>query len=61
MNNKTFTSQLNELAVGEFREFPASLCTTARSMASTLSFKWDKKFTTKTDRQRKIIIVKRIE
>lgn len=48
------------MKVGESKEFPASLCTTARSMASMLGFKWDRTYKTETDRERRVVIVTRI-
>ncbi|MFT0333143.1 hypothetical protein [Bacteroides thetaiotaomicron] len=48
------------MKIGESKEFPASLCTTARSMASMLGFKWNRVYKTETDRERRVVIVKRI-
>ncbi len=58
---KTVTSELEPMKVGESKEFPASLCTTVRSMASTLSFKWNRKYSTVTDRERRVVVVTRDE
>lgn len=57
---KTFTSELEPMKVGEKKEFPASLCMTARSMASMLGFKWNRSYKTETDRERRVVIITRI-
>lgn len=57
---KTITGELELMKIGESKEFPASLCTTARSMASMLGFKWNRVYKTETDRERRVVIVKRI-
>lgn len=57
---KTITGELEPMKIGESKEFPASLCTTARSMASMLGFKWNRVYKTETDRERRVVIVKRI-
>lgn len=58
---QTFTSELEQMKVGEAKEYPAARCTSARSMASTLSFRFNRKYTTEIDKKRRIIIVKRIQ
>lgn len=60
IKKKTITGELEPMKVGEKKEFPASLCTTVRSMASMLGFKWDRVYKTEADRERKVIIIKRI-
>ena len=57
---KTITGELEPMKIGERKEFPASLCTTARSMASMLGFKWNRTYKTETDRERRVIVVTRI-
>lgn len=52
---KTITGELEPMKIGESKEFPASLCTTARSMASMLGFKWNRVYKTETDRERPCI------
>lgn len=56
---KTITGELEPMKIGESKEFPASLCTTARSMASMLGFKWNRTYKTETDRERRVVIVTR--
>ncbi len=56
---RTITSELEPMQVGETKSFPAALSITVRSMASMLGFKWDRVYTTETDRERKIILVTR--
>lgn len=58
---KTVTSELEPMKIGESKEFPASICTTVRSMTSILGFKWDRKYKTETDRKRRVVVVTRIE
>lgn len=58
---QTFTSELEQMKVGETKEYPAVKCTSARSMASTLSFRFNRKYTTEIDKKRRIVIVKRIQ
>ena len=57
---KTITGELEPMKIGERKEFPASLWTTARSMASMLGFKWNRTYKTETDRERRVVIVTRI-
>ena len=54
---KTITGELEPMKIEE--QDPASLCTTARSMASMLGFKWNRVYKTETDRERRVVIVKR--
>lgn len=56
---KTITGELEPMKIGDSKEFPASLCTTARSMASMLGFKWNRTYKTETDRERRVVIVTR--
>ncbi len=56
---RTLTSELESMNVGDTKEFPASLSVTMRSMASTLGFKWDRTYSTETDRERRVLIIKR--
>lgn len=60
-NKRTVTDELEPMKIGEKREFPAAMSMTVRSMASMLGFKWDRVYKTKTDRERKVIIVTRVE
>lgn len=55
----TVTSELKPMKIGESKEFPASLSTTVRSMASMLGFKWDRTYKTEADRERRVIVVTR--
>lgn len=57
---KTITGELEPMLIGERKEFPASLCTTVRSMTSTLGFKWDRIYRTEIDRERRVVVVTRI-
>lgn len=57
---KTVTSELEPMKIGESKEFPAALCTTVRSMTSTLGFKWNRVYKTLTDRERRVVVVTRL-
>lgn len=58
---QTFTSELEQMKVGERKEYPAIRCTSVRSMASTLSFRFNRKYTTEIDKERRIVAVKRVK
>jgi hypothetical protein len=58
---RTITSELEPMKVGDVKEFPAEVCTTLRSMTSTLGFKWNRTYSTSTDRERRVIVVTRIQ
>lgn len=58
---QTFTSELEQMKVGEVREYPAARCTSVRSMASTLSFRFNRKYTTESDKKRRIVTVTRVQ
>lgn len=57
---KTITSELKPMQVGEIKEFPAELVTTLQSMASMLGFKWNRRYSTSIDRERRVIVVTRM-
>lgn len=57
---KTITSELKPMQIGEIKEFPAELVTTLQSMASMLGFKWNRKYSTSIDRERRVIVVTRV-
>lgn len=57
---KTITGELEPMQIGESKEFPASLCTTVRSMTSTLGFKWNRVYKTLTDREKRVVVVTRL-
>ncbi|UWG05567.1 MAG: hypothetical protein [Bacteriophage sp.] len=58
---KTITSELEPMQVGEKKDFPAVMCTTVKSMASTLGFKWDRVYKCASDREKRIVTVTRIK
>lgn len=57
---KTITGELEPMTVGETKTFPAEKFMTVRTMASLLSFKWNREYRTETDRKRRVITVRRI-
>lgn len=59
-NNKTIVDTLQSMTVGESLDFPAEQSPTVRSTASTYGFKWNRTYTTKTNREQRIITVTRI-
>ena len=61
MEKITITSALEPMQVGEEREFTAENSMTVRSMASMLGFRWGRRFKTQTDRERRMLIVRRVE
>lgn len=58
---QTFTSELEKMKVGEKKDYPASRCTSVRSMASTMSFMLNRKYSTCIDRERRIVTVTRVK
>lgn len=58
---QTFTSELEQMKVGERKEYPAIRCTSVRSMASTLSFMLNRKYSTCIDKERRIVTVTRVQ
>ncbi|MBQ3196555.1 MAG: hypothetical protein IJB63_00360 [Alistipes sp.] len=60
MDNKTtLTSQLESMRVGEVIEYPAEQSMSVRALASSLGFKLDRIYKTRTDREKRIITVTR--
>lgn len=57
----TITADLERMKVGDSKEFPASRVLVMRSMASALSFQWDRTYKTATDRERRVVIVTRVK
>ena len=56
---KTIKEQLDLLAAGESLDFPLTLVDTVRSTASLLGLKWNKAFSTRSDRTRGVVVVTR--
>ena len=57
---QTITSELEQMKVGESKDYPASRYTSVRSMASTMSFMLDRKYSTCIDHERRAVTVKRV-
>lgn len=57
---KSLLSQVRELNVGEQATFPISRASYIRSLCVTFGPEWDKKFTTRMDREAKTITAKRV-
>ena len=58
---QTFTSELEQMKVGDKKEYPASKYTSMRSLASTLSFMLNRKYSTSIDREKRIVTVTRVQ
>lgn len=57
----TLTYDLEQMKIGEKRNYPSERCQSVASLASTLSFRWGRKYTSKKDKKRGIITVTRIK
>lgn len=57
---KTITSELEIMQVNDQKEFPAELVMTVQSMASMLGFKWNRRYSTSIDRERRVVTVTRV-
>ena len=55
------TYDLEQMKIGEKRNYPSERCQSVASLASTLSFRWGRKYTSKKDKKRGIITVTRIK
>ncbi len=58
---QTFTSEFEQMKVGDKKEYPASKYTSMRSLASTLSFMLNRKYSTSIDREKRIVTVTRVQ
>lgn len=60
MDNKTtLTSQFESMRVGEVIEYPAEQSMSVRALASSLGFKLNRIYKTRTDREKRTIAVTR--
>lgn len=51
---------LEPMQVGESKEFPAELSMSVKSMSSMLGFKWDRVYSTRNDREKRVVVVTRV-
>lgn len=51
---------LEPMQIGESKEFPAEISLSVKSMASMLGFKWDRVYSTRNDREKRVVIVTRV-
>ena len=58
---QTFTSEFEQMKVGDTKDYPASRYTSVRSLASTMSFMLNRKYSTCIDRERRIVTVTRVQ
>ena len=61
MVRKSLSKQMYEMAVGAEIEFPVERISTVQSIASTSGLRYDRKYTTETDRVKRAIKVKRLK
>lgn len=59
-NNKTIVDTLKDMAVGQSLDFPAEIAASVRSTASNYGFQWNRTYTTKANREQRIVTVTRI-
>lgn len=60
IKKRTITSMLEPMQVGESKEFPAEISLSVKSMASMLGFKWNRVYSTRNDREKRLVIVTRV-
>ena len=58
---QTLTSEFERMEVGATKDYPASRYTSIRSMATTVSFMLNRKYSTCIDRERRIVTVTRVQ
>lgn len=61
MREDTLTSELLSMDVGEKKEYPAMRINSLRSLASTLGFRFDRKYTTCIDKKKRAVCIKRLK
>lgn len=59
--NVSLRQTLKEMEVGESAEFPISKVSTMRAIASTMGLELERKYSSRCDKERRIITVTRIE
>ena len=59
-NKTSDLSVLRNMIIGQEKEFPISKLSNVRSMCSNFGMQWGVKFTTRTDREKGVVIVTRI-
>lgn len=55
----TLTHSIEQMRVGEKKEFPAEQYTSVVVLASNLGFKWKRKYTSHKDTERRIVTITR--
>lgn len=58
---QTFTSEIEQMKVGDKKVYPALRCTSVRAMASMLGFRYNRKYTTESDKKNRTITITRIQ
>lgn len=59
-NKTSDLSLLRNMIIGQEREFPISKLSNVRTMCSNFGIQWGVKFTTRTDKEKGVVIVTRI-
>ncbi|MGN0033430.1 MAG: hypothetical protein ACI358_06630 [Candidatus Limimorpha sp.] len=59
MAEKTFKEELDEMAVGDIKEYPIDNLISIRSQCSQYGLTWNKKFNCKSNREKRILTVTR--
>lgn len=57
----TLTYDFEIMKVGEKRNYPSERCQSVAAMASTLSFRWGRKYTARKNQKKGIVTVTRIK
>lgn len=58
---QTFTREIEQMEIGERRDYPAIRCSSVRAMVSTLGFQFNRRYSTKIDKKRRVITVTRVK
>lgn len=59
MAKNNFTRELETMEVGDVREYPIENLRSVRAQASELGSIWQKKFSTRKDEERRVVMVTR--
>jgi len=57
----SLTNSILEMEIGEIKEFPIERCTSVQSVASVTGIRFDRRYTTETFREKRIITVERLK
>lgn len=57
---KSLTQHLKDIEINKVVEFPLSNLTSVRSILNRVSLQYDRRFTTTSDREKRVLFVKRL-